>query len=291
MKRVILFIATNLAIIFLLSITMRLLGVEELLATTGSGFNLNGALIFAAIFGFGGAFISLLISKWSALRMTGAEVIKEPHNRTEAWLLNVVSLQAEKAGIEMPDVAIYSGDEMNAFATGWNRDNALVAVSSGLLEQMQDREIEAVLAHEISHVANGDMVTMALIQGVVNTFVIFLSRVIGHLVDRIIFKTERGYGPAYWITSIVAELVLGVFASMIVFWFSRQREYRADAGAAKLSSRNNMIRALQRLGGGRAGELPAQLAAFGIRGKKGVMDLFRTHPSLLERIERLKQEE
>ncbi len=292
MKRLMLFLGTNLAIVVVLSITLRLLGVERILDEQGVGLDINALVIFAAVIGFGGSFISLLISKWTAKRMTGAEVISEPRNATEQWLMSTVARQAERAGIRMPEVAIYPGPEMNAFATGWNKNDALVAVSQGLLQQMDRREVEAVLGHEVSHVANGDMVTMALIQGVINTFVIVLSRVIGHLVDRMVFKTERGHGPAFWITAIIAEVVLGILASMIVMWFSRWREYRADAGGARLSDRQAMINALQRLGGGEPTELPDQMAAFGISGRfgGGLAELFRSHPPIDKRIAVLRGE-
>lgn len=291
MKRIILFLATNLAVIAVLSVALRLLGVERILDQQGVGLDMNSLIIFAAVLGFGGSLISLFISKWTAKRMMGLRVIETPSTAAEQWLVNTVRRQAEQADIGMPEVAIYEGAEMNAFATGWNRNDALVAVSSGLLQQMERSEVEAVLGHEVSHVANGDMVTLALIQGVVNTFVIVLSRVVGHLVDRVVFKTERGHGPAFWITTIVAQLVLGILASMIVFWFSRQREYRADAGGAKLAGRNSMINALARLGGMQQAEgLPDQLAAFGIAGGKGPGDLFRTHPRIEDRIARLREQ-
>jgi heat shock protein HtpX len=291
MKRIFLFLATNLAVIAVLSVTLRLLGVERILDQQGVGLDMNALIIFAAVLGFGGSLISLFISKWTAKRMMGLRVIETPASPSEQWLVNTVRRQAQQAGIGMPEVATYDGAEMNAFATGWNRNKALVAVSSGLLQQMERAEVEAVLGHEVSHVANGDMVTLALIQGVVNTFVIVLSRVVGHLVDRVVFKTERGHGPAFWITTIVAELVLGILASIIVFWFSRQREYRADAGGAKLAGRSSMINALARLGGVSQTEgLPDQLAAFGISGGKGLSDLFRTHPKIEERIARLREQ-
>ncbi|HWS02120.1 MAG TPA: protease HtpX [Gammaproteobacteria bacterium] len=287
MKRIFLFLATNLAIVVVLSITLRLLGVERILDEQGTGLNLNALLIFAAVFGFGGSLISLAISKWSAKRMVGAQVIETPRTPDEQWLVATVRRQAEKAGIGMPEVAIYDAPDVNAFATGASRNNALVAVSTGLLNRMQRDEVEAVLAHEISHVANGDMVTLALIQGVVNTFVIFLSRVVGHFVDRVVFKTEHGHGPAFWITAIVAELVLGILASIIVMWFSRQREFRADAGGAHLAGRPKMIAALERLQQS-AGQphLPDQMAAFGISGGigHGLKRLFMSHPPLEERI-------
>lgn len=291
MKRIILFLATNLAVIAVLSVALRLLGVERILDQQGVGLDMNSLIIFAAVLGFGGSLISLFISKWTAKRMMGLRVIETPSTAAEQWLVSTVQRQAQQAGIGMPEVAIYEGVEMNAFATGWNRNDALVAVSSGLLQQMGRAEVEAVLGHEVSHVANGDMVTLALIQGVVNTFVIVLSRVVGHLVDRVVFKTERGHGPAFWISTIVAQLVLGILASMIVFWFSRQREYRADAGGATLAGRNSMINALAKLGGMQQAEgLPDQLAAFGIAGGKGLGDLFRTHPKIEDRIARLREQ-
>jgi heat shock protein HtpX len=290
-KRITLFIVTNLAILFILNITMRLLGIESILDQQGVDLNLNALLVFAAVIGFSGSLISLAISKWTAKRMTGAQVITRPSNATEQWLLETVKRQAQRAGIGMPEVAVYDAPDVNAFATGWNRNNSLVAVSTGLLRSMSQDEAEAVLGHEISHVANGDMITLALIQGVVNTFVIFLSRVIGHFVDRVVFKTERGHGPAFWVTAIVAELVLGLLASMIVMWFSRQREFRADAGGAELAGRGKMIAALQGLQRSvNQPHLPDQLAAFGISGAKngGIKRLFMTHPPLEERIARLQ---
>lgn len=224
MKRITLFLATNFAILIVMSITLRLLGVERILDEQGAGLDFNALLIFSAVFGMAGSIISLLISKWMAKKSTGARVIEQPRNEAEQWLLNTVHRQAQEAGIGMPEVAIYPSPDINAFATGANRNNALVAVSTGILEQMNRDELEAVLGHEVSHVANGDMITLSLIQGVVNTFVIFFSRVIGHVVDRVVFKVERGHGPAFWITAIIAEMVLAVLASIIVFWFSRQRE-------------------------------------------------------------------
>ncbi len=291
MKRVALFLATNLAIILVLSITLRLLGVDSLLQQNGSDLDLQALLIFSAVFGFGGSFISLAISKWMAKRSTGAQVIAEPKNATEQWLVSTVAQQASMAGIGMPEVAIYPGAEINAFATGANRNNALVAVSAGLLKNMTKDEAEAVLAHEVSHVANGDMITLSLIQGVVNTFVIFLSRVIGHFVDRVILKNERGHGIGYWVTSIIAELILGILASIIVFWFSRQREYRADAGGAALAGKQKMIAALERLQqNSNSEELPDQLTAFGISGLRSskLGKLFLSHPPLEKRIATLK---
>ena len=293
MKRIALFLMTNLAIIVVLSITLRILGVERILDQEGIGLDLNSLLIFAAVFGFGGAFISLAMSKWTAKRFTGAQVIESPRNSTEQWLFSTVQRQAEQAGIGMPEVAIYDAPDVNAFATGMSRNNALVAVSTGLLRSMTQDEAEAVLGHEVSHVANGDMVTLALIQGVVNTFVIFLSRVIGHVVDRVVFKVERGHGPAFWITAIIAEIVLGILASIIVMWFSRQREFRADVGGAELAGRQKMINALQRLKASvEQPHLPDQMAAFGINGGlgQGIKKLFMTHPPLDERIRRLQQQ-
>jgi heat shock protein HtpX len=289
MKRVFLFVVTNLAIVLVLSIAVRLLGLDRTL--TESGIDYTSLLVFAAIFGMGGSFISLAISKWSAKRMVGAHVIENPSTPTERWLVDTVARQAQAAGIGMPEVAVYDAPEVNAFATGARRDNALVAVSTGLLNAMDRDEAEAVLAHEVSHVANGDMVTLALIQGVVNTFVIFFSRVIGHTVDRVVFRSERGNGPGYFIVTIVAQLVLGLLASIIVMWFSRQREFRADAGSAQLAGRNKMIAALKRLQAQRgATTLPERMAAFGISGPlaHGLKRLFMTHPPLEERIAALQ---
>jgi heat shock protein HtpX len=292
MKRVFLFLATNIAILVVLSITLSLLGVDRILDQQGVNLDMRALLIFSAVFGMGGSFISLAMSKWSARRMTGAEVIEKPRNESEAWLVNLVANQARAAGIGMPEVAIYDSPDVNAFATGMSRNKALVAVSTGLLRSMNRDEVEAVLGHEISHVANGDMVTLALIQGVVNTFVIFFSRVIGHVVDRAVFKVERGHGPAFWITTIIAQVVLGILASMIVMWFSRYREFRADAGGARLAGRQKMIAALQRLQAASGQEpLPDQLAAFGIAGGGGVQGLkrlFMSHPPLAERIAALQ---
>ncbi len=292
MKRVFLFIATNLTIIILLSITLRILGVGSILDEQGVNLNLNALLVFSAVFGMGGSFISLAISKWTAKRLTGAHVIDRPRNDSEGWLVNTVKHHANGAGIGMPQVAIYDSPNPNAFATGARRNNALVAVSTGLLESMKAEEVDAVLAHEVSHIANGDMVTLALIQGVVNTFVIFLARVIGHVVDRFVFRNERGYGIGYFIVVIVAQLVLGVLASVIVFWFSRRREFRADAGAARLTGREKMIAALESLKrSSEPAQLPEQIAAFGISGgeKGGIKRLLMTHPPLSERIAALKQ--
>jgi heat shock protein HtpX len=290
MKRIFLYVATNVAILVVLSITLRLLGVDRILDERGAGLDLNALLIFSAVLGFSGSLISLALSKFMAKRAMGVRVIEQPRNADESWLVETVRRQAQAAGIGMPEVGVFDTPEMNAFATGPRRNNALVAVSTGLLRGMSRKEAEAVLGHEISHVANGDMVTLTLIQGVVNTFVIFLSRVIGYTVDRVVFKTERGHGPAFLITVIIAQLVLGILASMIVMWFSRYREFRADAGGAKLEGREAMIGALERLRQQHPGPLPDQLAAFGISGTlgQGLKRLFMTHPPLEERIAALR---
>lgn len=291
MKRIGLFIVTNLAILVVLSVVLRLLGVDSLLAENGSDLNIQALLIFSAVVGMTGSFISLAMSKWSAKRMTGAKVISQPQNKTQQWLLTTVQRQAEQAGIKMPEVAIYESPDVNAFATGMSRNNALVAVSSGLIENMKMDEAEAVLAHEISHVANGDMVTLALIQGVVNTFVIFASRVVGHIIDRVVLKNERGYGIGYFIATMVAQVVFGILASTIVMYFSRQREFKADAGAARLVGSEKMVAALQRLQMiHQPSRLPEQMAAFGINGgmAEGFKKLFLSHPPLEERIAALR---
>ncbi len=290
MKRIALFLVTNIAIMLVLGVALQLLGVERILDEQGSSLDLRALLIFSAVFGMGGSFVSLAMSKWMAKRATGAQVIEQPSTEVEKWLVNTVSAQAKVAGIGMPEVAIFDSPAPNAFATGARKDAALVAVSTGLLRGMKRDEVEAVLGHEISHVANGDMVTLALVQGVVNTFVIFLSRVVGYVVDRVVFKTERGHGPAFFITSILAQIVIGFLASLIVFWFSRYREFRADAGGARLAGSDKMIAALERLKSGAEPELPEQMAAFGISGKKtgGFAHLFSTHPSLDDRIAALR---
>jgi len=290
MKRIFLLLATNIAVLLVLSVVARVLGLDRVLDQQG-GIDLASLLGFCAVFGFGGALVSLAMSKWVAKRSTGARVITQPRDATEAWLLETVQRQARQAGIGMPEVAIYDAPDMNAFATGARRDNALVAVSTGLLRQMDRREVEAVLGHEITHVANGDMVTLTLIQGVVNTFVLFLSRVVGYLVDSALSRGERGdrrgQGPAFFITSLVAQVVLGVLASMIVAWFSRQREFRADAGAAQLMGRKQpMINALHRLGGMHPGQMPQSLQAMGITGNIG--KLFSSHPPIEERVAALQ---
>jgi heat shock protein HtpX len=293
MKRIFLFLVTNLAVLVVLSITARLLGVDRFLMSQGGGINMSQLLVFAALFGMGGSFLSLAMSKWTAKHMTGAQVIEQPANEVEAWLVRTVEDQARRAGIGMPEVAIFDSPDPNAFATGMNRNNALVAVSTGLLQRMNKREVEAVLAHEVSHVANGDMVTLALIQGVVNTFVIFLSRLVGSIVDRALSRGEEYQGPgvAYWVTSIVTEILFGVLASVVVMWFSRQREYRADHGGATLTSPAQMIAALERLKSSVEGaHRPGRLAAFGISDKTGggLGRLFLSHPPLDERIAALR---
>jgi len=291
MQRILLFLGTNIAIVALISITFRLLGIESLLAENNVDLNLNALLVYSAVIGFSGSFISLFLSKWMAKRSMGVHIIEQPAGEAQRWLVDTVADQAQRAGIKMPEVGIFDHDAPNAFATGWNRNDALVAVSTGLLRQMNRDEVEAVLAHEVSHVANGDMVTLALIQGVVNTFVVFLSRVIGHVVDRVVFKTERGHGPAFWITSFVAEIVLGILAMTIVMWFSRRREFRADAGGAQLAGPGKMIAALRRLQQAQERQhpepLPDEMAAFGIIGGR-VQKLFMTHPPLEERIAALE---
>ena len=286
--RILLFLATNLAVIVLVSIIFNLLGLEGILANNGVDLNLMSLLIFCGLFGMFGSLISLLLSKFMAKRGTRTQLIETPRNREEQWLLDTVKSLADDAGIGMPEVGIFPSDAANAFATGWNRNNALVAVSSGLLRRFEEREARAVLAHEIGHVANGDMITLSLVQGVVNTFVMFFARIIGHTVDRVVFKTERGYGIGYFVVTIVAEIVLGILASMIVMWFSRYREYRADAAGARLADREGMIAALQRLKAeqGLPGDLPGELTAFGIRSHNGsgLAALLRSHPPLDDRI-------
>jgi heat shock protein HtpX len=292
MKRILLFLATNIAVLVVLSIVLSLLGVDSLLDEQGVDLDLANLLVFSAVFGMGGSFISLALSKWMAKRLTGAQVIdpNAPRNDAERWLLQAVGHLSQAAGIRMPEVAIFPSDSPNAFATGARRDAALVAVSVGLLREMKPDEVEAVLGHEIGHVANGDMVTLTLIQGVVNTFVLFFSRVIGHTVDRVVFRTERGHGIAYYVTSIFAQIVLGILASIIVLAFSRAREFRADAAGARLAGRDKMIAALEGLkrASERAQPLPEQMAAFGISGGSRLGMLFATHPPLEARIERLR---
>ncbi len=289
MTRILLFLGTNLAIITLISITFQLLGFEGLLQENGVDLDLQALLVYSALIGFSGSIISLFMSKFMAKRSMNVQVIEQPANSTEQWLIDTVAYQARRAGIDMPEVGVFDNPSPNAFATGWNKNAALVAVSTGLMQAMNRDEIEAVLGHEISHVANGDMVTLALIQGVVNTFVIFLSRIIGHVVDRVIFKVERGHGPAFWIVSLVAQFVLGILASAIVAWFSRRREYRADEGGGELAGRQKMINALRRLQQAHDPQpLPDEMAAFGISGGK-LQALFASHPPLEERIAALEK--
>jgi heat shock protein HtpX len=290
--RILLFLATNLAVLVLVSIIFNLLGLQGILAENGVDLNLGGLLVFCALFGMGGAMISLFLSKWMAKRSTGTYIIEQPRNRDEQWLVDTVGELAGEAGIGMPTVGIFPSEAANAFATGWNRNDALVAVSAGLLRRFRPEEVRAVMAHEIGHVANGDMVTLGLVQGVVNTFVMFFARVIGHTVDRVVFKTERGYGIGYFVVTIVSEILLGILASMIVFWFSRWREYRADAAGAGLTTRSHMVAALQRLREeqGLPQDLPGELTAFGIteQMKERISSLFRSHPPLEDRIRALQ---
>ncbi|MCQ8103044.1 protease HtpX [Methylomonas sp. SURF-2] len=290
MMRILLFMATNVAIMIAITIIFNLLGLKSTLDAQGVDLNLDALLVMSAIIGMTGSVISLFMSKWSAKSAMGVHVIERPQNQTEQWLLSVVARQAQQAGIGMPEVGIFQAPEPNAFATGANRNSALVAVSTGLLQSMSADEVEAVVGHEISHVANGDMVTMALMQGVVNTFVYFFATIIGHIVDRLVFKTERGYGPAYYVTQMVAQIALSILASMLVMWFSRYREFRADAGGAKLAGRQKMISALQALQRSHEpAQLPGELAAFGINGG-GVQRLFMSHPPLEERIAALRNQ-
>jgi len=291
MKRVVLFLATNMAILLVLAIVLGLL--QSYMQAQGVQMELAYVIAFAAVFGMGGSFISLAISKWIAIRSTGAKVIETPSNDAEAWLVETVRQQAQAAGIGMPDVAIFPSDAPNAFATGARRDSALVAVSTGLLRGMKRDEIEAVLGHEVSHVANGDMVTLTLIQGVLNTFVLLLSRLIGGFIDRAVFRNEQGYGIGYFISVIVTQIVLGILASFIVAWFSRQREFRADAGGARLAGTNSMIGALRRLGGNEGEPLPDAVEAFGITGGGGgfLQRLRMSHPPIQERIRALEMGE
>ncbi|MEJ2308038.1 MAG: protease HtpX [Gammaproteobacteria bacterium] len=287
MLRIGLFLATNIAIMALIAIIFQVLGLESTLAQNGVDLNLQALLVMSAVIGFGGSFISLLMSKWLAKKTMGVHIIETPSSEVESWLVGTVQRQAQQAGIGMPEVGIFDSPSPNAFATGANRNSALVAVSTGLLQNMNRGEVEAVLGHEVSHVSNGDMVTMTLIQGVVNTFVVFFSRVVGHLIDRVVFKTERGYGPGYYIGSIVAQILFGLLANIVVAWFSRRREFRADAGGAGLTSKRQMadaLRALQRVHEPKA--LPSEMAAFGING--GLKSLFSTHPPLEDRIAALE---
>ncbi len=292
MMRIFLFVVTNIAVLILLSIVFSLLGLDGILAANGVDLNYDALLVMSAVIGFGGSFISLAMSKWMAKKSMGVVVIEQPRTQSEQWLVAVVRQQARQAGIGMPEVGIFESPQPNAFATGMSRNNALVAVSTGLLRNMGSDEVEAVLGHEISHIANGDMVTMGLLQGVVNTFVIFLSRIVGFFVDRVILKNERGLGIGYFLSSIVAQVFLSLFATMIVMWFSRRREYRADAGGASLAGRQKMIaalRGLQRIA--EPQDLPGEMAAFGISGSRptGLRALFVSHPPLEDRIAALER--
>nr|WP_049723832.1 protease HtpX [Gilvimarinus polysaccharolyticus] len=292
--RIGLFILTNLGVLALASVTLNLLGVDRILNESGTGLDLTNLLIFCAVFGFAGSFISLFLSKFMAKRSTGTQLITQPRNAEEQWLVTTVAELAQRAGIGMPEVGVFPANQANAFATGWNRNKSLVAVSSGMLQRFDREEIRAVLAHEIGHVANGDMVTLTLIQGVVNTFVMFFARIIGHTVDKVVFKTERGVGIGYYIVTFIAEMLLAFLASMIVMAFSRYREYRADHAGATLASRDGMIRALQRLQAetqaGAPSPMPKTMQAFGISGgwSKTASKLFASHPPLEERIAALK---
>lgn len=292
--RIVLFLATNLAVILVASITLKLLGVESYL--TGTGLNYGSLLVFCAVFGFAGSFISLLLSKTMAKMGTRTQIISEPRTADERWLLDTVADLAQKAGIGMPEVGVFPAQQANAFATGWNRNNALVAVSAGLLQRFRPEEVRAVLAHEIGHVANGDMVTLTLIQGIVNTFVMFFARIIGYAVDSFLRRDQEGggVGIGFYITTFVFEIIFGILASVIVAWFSRRREYRADEAGASLASKGAMIGALQRLKAeyGMPDELPEQLNAFGINGhlKQGLMELFASHPPLDDRIAALHRQ-
>jgi heat shock protein HtpX len=284
-----LFVMTNIAIMVVLSITLRLLGVDSILAENGSDLNIQALVILSGVIGFGGSFISLLLSKWMAKRMTGAVVIINPSTTIERWLMSTVERQAQIVGIKMPEVAVFPSPDMNAFATGASKNKSLMAVSQGLLDTMSQGEVEAVVGHEMSHIANGDMVTLALIQGIVNTFVVFLSRVVGHVVDRVILKNNQGHGIGYFVTVIVAQVVLSILASTIVMYFSRKREFVADTGGADLAGHQNMINALKRLGQGEPAPLPEQMAAFGINDKGGFMALFSSHPPIEDRIAALEK--
>jgi heat shock protein HtpX len=289
MKRIFLFVLTNLAVLFVINISLRLLGVDRVVQA--NGINFNALLVLSLVIGFSGSIISLFMSKWSAKMAVGAQVISDPQDPTERWLVETVRRHAQNAGIAMPEVAIYDAPDLNAFATGWNRNDALIAVSTGLLRNMDKDEVEAVLGHEISHVANGDMVTLALIQGVVNTFVIFFAKLFGILVDRVLLKNDERNGPGVgaFVAEIAAQLVLGILASIIVTWFSRYREFGADAGGAALAGRPKMIAALERLKlNHEQTSMPEKMMAFGISGGKGMMHLFMTHPPLEQRIAALR---
>lgn len=290
--RIGLLLLTNIAVILVASVVLSILGVGSMLDETGTNLDLTGLLIFCFVFGMAGSFVSLLLSKRMAKWTTRAKIITQPSNATEKWLVDEVRSMSNQAGIGMPEVAIFPMKQANAFATGWNRNKALVAVSSGMLERFSKEEVKAVMGHEIGHVANGDMVTLTLIQGVVNTFVLFFSRIIGFFVDRVVFKTERGVGPGFWITTIVAQIVLGILATAIVMWFSRKREFKADIAGAQLGSRTGMVAALKRLKieSGVPDQMPESLNAFGIsRGKvQGLKSFFMSHPPLDDRIAALE---
>jgi heat shock protein HtpX len=292
MMRIGIFLATNMAILLVASITLNRLGFDSLMAANGIDLNLGALLVFCGVFGMGGSLISLLLSKWMAKRSMGVQLIEKPQNNQQRWLVDTVAELAQKAGIGMPEVGIFPSASSNAFATGYNRNKALVAVSAGLLQRFSQDEAKAVLAHEIGHVANGDMITLTLVQGVVNTFVMFFARIIGHTIDRVIFKNQRGFGIGYFIATIFAEIILGILASTIVFWFSRWREFRADEAGASLASRQSMIAALERLRSeqGLPNDMPGEMTAFGISGemKQGLAALFLTHPPLEKRIEALR---
>ena len=291
MLRIALFLGTNFAIIIVLSVSMSIFGVDGVLHDNGVDLNLNSLLFISSVIGFTGSFISLLISKWVAKKSMGVILVTEPKNDTERWLLKILNEISVKANIKPPEFGIFDSQQLNAFATGASKNNSLVALSSGLINHMSKDEIEAVIAHEISHISNGDMITMTLIQGIINTFVIFFSRIIGHVVDRVVFKVQRGHGPAYYITSIIVQILLSILASIIVMWFSRKREFEADHSAAKLVGANKMISALKTLSNKSPDALPDQMAAFGISGKKekSYKSLFSSHPSIESRIESLLQ--
>ena len=293
MMRILLFLATNLAVVLIASITLSLFGFDGFMAANGVDLNLSQLLVFCAVFGFAGSLFSLFISKWMAKMSTSTQVITQPRTRHEQWLMQTVEQLSREAGIKMPEVGIFPAYEANAFASGWNKNDALVAVSQGLLERFSPDEVKAVLAHEIGHVANGDMVTLALVQGVVNTFVMFFARIIGNFVDKVVFKNDEGRGIAYYVATIFAELVLGFLASAIVMWFSRKREFRADEAGAQLAGTAAMISALQRLRSeqGLPVHMPDTMAAFGINGglKQGLARMFMSHPPLEERIDALRR--
>ena len=293
MQRVLLFLATNFAILIVLSIAMQVLGIDDMLAASNAGFNTEGILAFSALFGFGGAFLSLAISKFMAKRTMGVRIIEQPSNDTERWIKSTVERFANQSNIGMPEVGIFDQPQPNAFATGMSRNNALVAVSTGLLHHMDRDEVEAVIGHEIAHVANGDMITMGLLQGVLNTFVIFLSRLGGFIVDRVILKNQRGHGIGYFVTTIVFQVLLSILASIITMWFSRRREFRADEGGAQLAGKSKMIRALKRLSQvSEPLDLEGEFAAFGISGRRtGLSALFLSHPPLEQRIRHLESQQ